>query len=487
MSTVQTAPATESHVTMFFESFLLNLAVIVVLIVALVFDYVTKFFSYWYIRHIPYKYPLPGFGSDYHRVLGLRNTTDEVDKLYQKHRKDKLVGYIKSRIPDLMVKDPEIIKLLLSKESENFNKRGLCLERSLDGCLRNNLFYAEGEKWDLLRRNFKSILQSRLRKFEQSERSADKYLRDVNGEINVQNFLENIMDRVITDLVFGEHLNDGAETFVSNLRCELRNLTIAGRFKSYLKSLFPSIYILLGLITLKSQPDKSVHEVLQKSDLIHEVRKMNFDSAVDNLILKLGNHRNSNTDIVFSVLSLFITEGYTPCLNILACLLYELSKDQQMQDAVRQQPEKFLDIAIKETMRLYPPYTVISRQCTKMYKFDDSNLVIHRGVTITVPIASIHKDETYFENPELFDPKRFSEEIANKRPECSYLPYGVGPKKCIGQELSQVIIRSITGAILRKYEIEPSGKTPKKLIFKDHDFQRVLDTKLYLNFNPIQL
>lgn len=334
----------------------------------------------------------------------------------------------------MIVKDAEIIKLMLSKESEHFNSRGLCLDRSQDVCLRNNLFYAENEKWNLLRGNLESILRNRARQFEQNERSVDKYLHEVNGEINVQNFLENIMDGVIKDLLFGEGLNSTGNTIVANLGAELRSRSIVQRLKSYLKNIFPSIYTLLGLNTISTYPDKGIKEAIDKSALLRETRKYNFDTSSN----KKGKPY-SESELASSILSSFITEGYTPCSNTITCLLYELSKDQVLQQKIRTsrnvlENKDYLDKAIKETMRLYPSYSVITRKCIKTFKFPETDLLIDRGVTITVPIESIHKDQSYYEKPEVFNPNRFSDDDAEKRPEFAYMPFGVGPRKCIGKK-----------------------------------------------------
>lgn len=418
---------------MFFESFLLNLLVILVLIVALIFDYVTKFFSFWYVRHINYKYPVPFFGSDYHRVLGLRGTTDEVTKLCQKYEKDKFVGCIRSRIPDLIVKDPENVKLMLSEKSDHFNSRGLCLERSRDVCLRNNLFYAESEKWRLLRGNLESILRNTAGDFERSKRSVDKYLPEVNGEINVRNFLEDIMDGVIKDLLFGERLNSAGSTSVASLRAVLRTRTISQRLKSYLKNIFPSVYVLLGLNTINTYPYKEINKALENSTLLQQTMKCSFEPSKAK-----KTETYSESDTAFSILSSILTEGYTPCLNTIICLLYELTKDHSTQQKVRacaRNPvnDDYLDAAIKETMRLYPSYTMITRKCTKTFKFPETDLLIDRGITITVPIEIIHQNKSYYERPEAFDPSRFLDSGNEKRPEYAFMPYGIGIRRCLGK------------------------------------------------------
>ncbi|CAH2076915.1 unnamed protein product, partial [Iphiclides podalirius] len=232
----------ERGIAMFFESFLLNLAVLAALIVALIFDYVTKFFSYWYVRHVPYKTPVPFFGSDYHRVLLLRSTSEEVKILYSRYP-DSFVGTIKSRIPDLLVKQPDAIKKILSTDFANFHSRGLALDKSKDVCLRNNPFYAEGEKWTLLREALDLILNGAVSEINVS---LHEHLTGTNGVVNAQQLLTEILDAVFKNCLFAGN-EDGS--LLSELRKSLQRRTYIEKFKSYLKELFPSVFVSLGLVT----------------------------------------------------------------------------------------------------------------------------------------------------------------------------------------------------------------------------------------------
>lgn len=93
---------------------------------------------------------------------------------------------------------------------------------------------------------------------------------------------------------------------------------------------------------------------------------------------------------------------------------------------------KFFPFA--ETLRKWPPAVAMDRVCTSPYtmKVDGKTHKFNVGDIIWVPVFGIHRDERYYPDPEKFDPERFNEE--NKRnihPE-TYLPFGVGPRNCIG-------------------------------------------------------
>ena len=82
---------------------------------------------------------------------------------------------------------------------------------------------------------------------------------------------------------------------------------------------------------------------------------------------------------------------------------------------------------------------VILRQCNKDYKIPDSDMVIPKGTPTHIPIYSLHYDSKYFPNPEKFDPDRFTEEVKSQRPRYAYLPFGEGPRHCIGKQLKNVV------------------------------------------------
>jgi cytochrome P450 family 6 len=88
-----------------------------------------------------------------------------------------------------------------------------------------------------------------------------------------------------------------------------------------------------------------------------------------------------------------------------------------------------------ETMRIYPNASVLTRECTKRYTIPDTNVQIEVGDLVTIPVYGMHHNKEYFPNPELFDPDRFTEEAKKTRPQFSYLPFGEGPRKCIGNSI----------------------------------------------------
>lgn len=72
------------------------------------------------------------------------------------------------------------------------------------------------------------------------------------------------------------------------------------------------------------------------------------------------------------------------------------------------------------------------RQCLSDYKIPNSKHVIEKGTQIMIPTFGFNYDEKYWKNPQAFDPDRFTAEEVAKRPSMVFMPFGEGPRNCIG-------------------------------------------------------
>lgn len=89
-------------------------------------------------------------------------------------------------------------------------------------------------------------------------------------------------------------------------------------------------------------------------------------------------------------------------------------------------------IFILETLRKYPPLPFLTRECVQEYKIPDTDVIIEKGTKIMIPVKSIHYDSEIYEDPTKFDPDRFSVENKANRNQYAHLPFGEGPRICIG-------------------------------------------------------
>lgn len=76
-----------------------------------------------------------------------------------------------------------------------------------------------------------------------------------------------------------------------------------------------------------------------------------------------------------------------------------------------------------------------------------------------IPIMGLHRDEKYYSNPERFDPERFNDENKTNITPYSYLPFGTGPRNCIGSRFALLEMKLLLFHLIEKFEIVPIAKT----------------------------
>lgn len=85
-----------------------------------------------------------------------------------------------------------------------------------------------------------------------------------------------------------------------------------------------------------------------------------------------------------------------------------------------------------ESLRKYPPAPIYLRKCTDNYKIPGTNVIIEKGLSVLIPAVALHRDPEYFPDPLTFDPERFNEKNKHKIKDFTYIPFGDGPRICIG-------------------------------------------------------
>lgn len=92
-----------------------------------------------------------------------------------------------------------------------------------------------------------------------------------------------------------------------------------------------------------------------------------------------------------------------------------------------------------EALRMYPPLPALFRKCVEDYQIPDTNTTIEKNTSIVFPILGLHYDEEYFPEPNKFNPDRFNEaNVGNIKP-YTYLPFGEGPRNCLGNIYQTVL------------------------------------------------
>lgn len=176
-------------------------------------------------------------------------------------------------------------------------------------------------------------------------------------------------------------------------------------------------------------------------------------------------------DLIRDQLLTMLIAGHDTSTALLAWALYLLTSrpdtlqrvQEEIQDVMGAQAPtsaavgqlNLLDRVIKEALRLYPPIHLGSRIAAADIEFQE--FVFPAGTRILYSIYLTHRHKAYWQEPERFDPERFTPEQARERPPYSYLPFGGGPRNCIGAAFAQVENKIVLARILQKYDLRFAG------------------------------
>jgi cytochrome P450 len=208
------------------------------------------------------------------------------------------------------------------------------------------------------------------------------------------------------------------------------------------------------------------------SILLDYIRRRRQEAPGHDLLQILMDARYSDgegmsDELVLSESMQLLVAGHETSSNALSWLLYLLSSRPDCLERLRQEfdsvlggaPLSYSDVpklefaaqVIQEGLRLYPPFWMVDRMALS----DDSvgDLAISAGSTVVVFIYGAHHSPQYWENPESFDPQRFSKTNEKLHTPFSWLPFGAGPRGCIGGNYAMLQILMILSVLLRKYDL----------------------------------
>ncbi|XP_026488120.2 cytochrome P450 9e2-like [Vanessa tameamea] len=196
----------------------------------------------------------------------------------------------------------------------------------------------------------------------------------------------------------------------------------------------------------------------------------------------------SEMDLIAQAVLFFIA-GFETISTAMSFGLHELAVHPEIQERLVQEIKEnnaknngklnfssiqsmtYLDMVTSELLRLWPPAMALDRMCVKDYNLGKPNdkatedYIIRKGELLWIPSWCFHHDPEFFPDPLKFDPERFSDENKHKINATAYMPFGLGPKNCIGSRFALCELKTLLYQVLLHIEISPSEKTllPAKL------------------------
>ncbi|XP_068835828.1 prostaglandin E2 omega-hydroxylase CYP4F21 isoform X2 [Capricornis sumatraensis] len=176
----------------------------------------------------------------------------------------------------------------------------------------------------------------------------------------------------------------------------------------------------------------------------------------------------------------FMFEGHDTTASGLSWILYNLAKHPEYQERCRQKVQEllrdreskeiewddlaqlpFLTMCIKESLRLHPPVTAISRRCTQDTVLPDGR-VTPKGVICVIDIFGTHHNPSVWPDPEVYDPFRFDPENIKGRSPLAFIPFSAGPRNCIGQTFAMTEMKVVLALTLLRFRLLPDKEEPRR-------------------------
>ncbi|KAJ4944364.1 hypothetical protein JOQ06_012908 [Pogonophryne albipinna] len=240
-------------------------------------------------------------------------------------------------------------------------------------------------------------------------------------------------------------------------------------------SLFPKsstqfFNTLLGKV--REERDRSSH---QNADLLQHM----INSQTASEAKKEKQNKGLTDHEIVSQATMFMFAGYETSALTLVALAYSLARNPEVMKRLQEEidstfPKKgsvqyeelmqmeYLDSVVNECLRLYPPAGRLERIAKETVKI--SGITIPKDMLVMVPVYALHRDPELWPEPEEFRPDRFSKQNKQSINPYTYLPFGLGPRNCIGMRFALVLIKLAMVEVLQNYSFSVCEETEIPLI-----------------------
>jgi cytochrome P450 len=377
------------------------------------------------------------------------------------------------------VSDPALIKTILLDNRDNFPKTRV-ERRVLGPLLGKGILIAQDPDWRWQRQTaapifrHADILQYAPAMVAAAEQTVTHWRASAPGTTQpIDDDMTRVTFRVISDTMLqGGDPAEGQGIEQSN--------------QDYAKPIaWPLAYAVLGLPTWLPFPGRAARERAEqamRSSVASIVRgRRKNPGARDDLLVRLLRAKDPDTDqpmsdeqVVDNLLT-FLLAGHETTARALSWSLYLIARspdwERRLLEEVREvsgegpiQPEHIdrlteVTKVLKEAMRLYPPISSIMRIVKQDTELGGRKLAA--GSLVVIPMYIVHRHRRLWDDPDRFDPDRFTREREAKYSRYQFMPFGAGPRSCIGGSFSMVEAVAMLATFVRAARFEvPEGYVP---------------------------
>ncbi|GAB6023835.1 hypothetical protein CHUAL_008576 [Chamberlinius hualienensis] len=410
----------------------------------------------------------------------------------------KVYGYYKGTLPTLVIGDVEMIKMLLIRDFHVFSDRyqsPLSL-KAVD----NSLVGLTGKRWKEVRKMLTTTFSAAKMKilYTTTNGVVTKFLEQIERRVDVDFDIHDLFQRMTlqviaeTALAFKvDSLGDENETTFKKLKKFMKQTgSKLSEFLMYFPIFVPLIQLYATNLKIPMVEDvidnllkainlRRSHQVNAKSI---DIVQLMLESSEEPMMESVVGETDKKTKQLSSPLTdyeiasncwLFLLAGFETTATALGYLAHTLSIYPDIQDKVHEEIVNhikgeptyedinnlpYLDQVINETLRVYPPVVLfLNRIAAENYQLN--GIQFPKGLKIEIPIYNVHYDPDYWPEPEKFDPDRFSPENKSSVNPNAFLPFGAGPRNCIGLRFALMEIKCTMARLLSKYRLVSTPKT----------------------------
>ncbi|XP_055588753.1 cytochrome P450 9b2-like [Uranotaenia lowii] len=499
---------------------------LVPIVLFLLYRWTVRNNKYFEKLKIPFVKPYPLFGALWPVFSRKSHPCDALTLGYDQFPKNRFSGYFEFHRPAILLHDPELVKQIAIKDHEQFPDHDTFCPVEVDPFVGRVIFFETGQTWKKSRKNqsplFTSSKMSNMFVLvsEHVKAAVGRLVDDSKASSMVvegYDLFSRMTNDVMTLVSLGidvDSVHDRENDFYRNSLQITENVGFQ-QLKFFLLTVLPVRLFTLFRISILS--DKCIKFYENAVDSVVNYRKKNNVTRPDFINSLMKHYKSedsaedqtqkegySNLDIS-AIAGTFLFAGIETSTAAVCFALYEMALNKQIReklqaevDAVHEelngspvtydalQKMQYLDMVVSESLRKYPSVPMTNRASKKAYTIEDHNgktFPIKQGQVVTIPIMSFHRDPRYFPNPDRFYPERFAEENSKLINKDAFMPFGVGPRMCIGLRLGLLETKCILYYLMVHFNVELNAKM-ERVRLKKSSTVLTAENGFWFNFIP---